>query len=130
MKITDGFLRDLEAKAKAATPGEWQIFHVRGENGPSRPVMTTPTSLTTGDQISLYAMNNLEFSEAAQPAHVLAMVAEIRALRGRLNINDIRDDATAVASAIVAAGYSPATANDIANIAIATMKMRATEAGE
>ena len=56
MKITDEFLAELEAAAKAAKDGDWAV------------------------EIS----HRVFFSGPVQPAHVLAIIAEMRAARKEL----------------------------------------------
>lgn len=89
---TDDLISEIEAAAKAATPGPWIQSHRRSVHGGYRteiytdddevvataswyPKPLTPT--TTGT----YRPDNAQFIAAANPANVLALIAELRSLR-------------------------------------------------
>ena len=86
MKITDDFLNDLEAKAKAATLGKWECT----ENGGDSACAISFIRAEKVDIIDCWEPHDGSFVVAAQPAHVLAMIAALR--DARQTIARLRED--------------------------------------
>ena len=78
MKITDEFLAELEAAAKAATQGEWEAVHGGvGCDGEECSCVIAGLGRVADD----VGTQNACYIAAAQPAHVLALIAELREAR-------------------------------------------------
>lgn len=90
MKITNEFLADLEAKAKAATGGKWLIgpFQLPCDGGGLSLYRKTKYRWVS---IHIDPDEDCEFIVAAQPAHVLALIAELR--EAHQTIARLREDA-------------------------------------
>lgn len=78
MSVTDAELDDLEAKAKAATQGKWEVFpgHEDYENDIRTPELR---SVVTGmHSVATIGKEDAAHIAAANPETVLRLVAEVR----------------------------------------------------
>lgn len=69
-------LADLKAKALKATPGPWELTNIPDVTD----ILVTDTRNVVG---STFRIKNAAFIAAANPATVLALIAEIEELRGK-----------------------------------------------
>ena len=75
MKITEEFLAELEAAAKAATQGEWAAVHGGvGCDGEECSCVIAGLGRVADD----VGTQDACYIAAAQPAHVLALIKELR----------------------------------------------------
>ncbi len=85
--LTDAELVDLEAKARAATPGEWEIYDSCswrriGIKGDYRPILQPYGTIRCGaDIIGPNRDNDLARIATANPSTVIRLIAEIRERR-------------------------------------------------
>ena len=82
MKIDAAFIADIEAAAKAATQGKW--FRENGHSGDgTRERLRVNTGHKYSDMIADYFLRcaDIDYIAAAQPANVLALIAELREAR-------------------------------------------------
>ena len=70
-------LNAIEARAKAATPGDWEADGLEGQ------VRVTSTHVVV-DGITMWAETDAQHIAGMDPSTTLRMVAEIRALRAAL----------------------------------------------
>lgn len=78
-------LTQLEALARAATPGEW----FQHPNKPNTLLRCNPAAREAPQEIAVCASSVVEYIAAANPAAILALIERVRVAEGALA--DVRD---------------------------------------
>lgn len=81
IEITPALLADMRKKAEAATPGPW-VVEQTGEYACDFEIVAPDLD---GDFVARATKGDTDFFLAANPAVVMAMVAEIERLRDKLD---------------------------------------------